>query len=64
MATDYSGLINLLSGGKSLQERAGFDPEKIREGLIREAAAPTDFLELFKSGLLAKAANMKALGSM
>lgn len=64
MSTDYSGLISLLSGGESLRKSTGMTSADIIKALRREAATPTDPLDLFKSALLTKAANMKALGSM
>ena len=64
MSTDYSKLVNLLQGGSSFREISGLEPEQILRSLRRGAASKTDPLELFKSALLTKAAEMQALGSM
>jgi len=64
MATDYSGLVSLLQGGQSLRESAGLDADQILRSLRSSAAKKSDPLDLFKTALLAKAAEIQALGSL
>jgi len=64
MATDYSALVGLLQGGTSLRESAGLDADQIIRALRKSAASETDPMDLFKQELLAKAAQIQALGSI
>jgi hypothetical protein len=64
MATDYSGLISLLGGGKSLRERAGLDADDILSSLQNKGAVSSDFMSALKSDLLAKALVAQQIGSM
>jgi hypothetical protein len=64
MATDYSSLISLLGGGKSLRESAGLDADDILSSLRKKGAVSSDFMSVLKSDLLAKALVAQQIGSM
>lgn len=64
MASDLSGLVTYLQGGKSLRESAGMDADQIINALRKGAAVQSGPLDLFKDALLARAAEIKALGSI
>lgn len=64
MSTDYSSLISLLGGGKSLRESAGLDADDILKSLRKQGAVSSDFMSALKSDLLAKALMAQQIGSM
>lgn len=64
MANDLSGLVAYLQGGTSLRESAGMDADQIISALRKDAAAQSGPLDIFKDALLARAAEIKALGSI
>jgi hypothetical protein len=64
MTTDYSSLISLLGGGKSLRESAGLDADDILSSLRKKGAVSSDFMSALKSDLLAKALVAQQIGSM
>jgi len=64
MANDLSGLVTYLQGGTSLRKSAGLDADQIIRALRKGAAVQSGPLDIFKDALLARAAEIKALGSI
>lgn len=64
MDSDLYNSLAQLQGGTSLRESAGLDADQIISALRKDAAVQSGPLDIFKDALLAKAAEIKALGSI
>lgn len=62
MTSDYSSLIQYLSGSGSVAEEAGLDSDQILRALRKKAAKSTDPMDIFKAELLTKAELLRQIG--